>query len=187
MIASVGGLDMVEINDFKSLDPKDFGSPGSVPWLQHGSLKMAQSTAIEHYVSSIAPRFATLTPQMRAKDGQMLSIKEDLVQGFAKHLFGTDKSAWSTEIPKVAEKWFPVIESLLPETGFLNGLAIPTPGDLAINSFLTGMMPFNKVVAGAGYDWKSAFPKLAAYHERVAAAPLVQEYAKTAKFTQGSF
>ena len=36
------------------------------------------------------------------------------------------------EVPKVMNKWLPVVEAKLPETGFVNGLEFPTAADLAV-------------------------------------------------------
>merc|ERR1711935_93049 len=116
---------------------------------------------------------AELTPQQRAKDAQFASIKEDVLGGIAGVLFGSKEPA---EIVAVVDKWFPVIEHILPDEGFVNGLASPTPADLAILNICTGFMPF-----GAGYkigaiDLADKFPKLKAHADRTAACAELAEF-----------
>ena len=57
-------------------DLATYGSPSSMPVLSDGPLRMAQSGAIERYVSDISPKFAGLTAQQRAVDSMFGAIKE---------------------------------------------------------------------------------------------------------------
>ena len=60
----------------------------------------------------------------------LCSIKEDVLAGCAKVVFGNIKSA-PTEVPKHLDKWFGIVEGLCPEDGFVLGLGYPTVADLA--------------------------------------------------------
>lgn len=171
LCAAVGGLKMDEASE-KPEDIASFGSPSGVPVLQHGDLKMSQSLAIESYVASAAPRFADLTIAQRAKDMQFACIKEDLITGLAKVLFG-DKSPEA--IKEVMAKWFPVIEGLLPDSGFVNGLAFPTMADLALVVMADGYMPFGAAYKIAGQD-TTHYAKFTAHVANVKAFPAVAEY-----------
>ena len=194
LIAKVGGLDeLEEVNvDFGSglgvkrnlplgLTAEEFGSPGGLPLLLHDDLKMNESGAIEMYVSLIAPKYKNLTPQQRAKDFQFCQLKESYIMAFGMPLFvgmtpeerasgfGSQKE---TFMP-LYEKHFSVLEGILPETGFVNGLDYPTPADLAIVNICEGYMPFGSTYKLAGLDMATSFPKLHAHNERVKAVPAV--------------
>jgi len=173
LIAVAGDLEMDEAPDCE--DRASFGSPGSLPVLKHGNLKMAQSTAIENYLAGIAPKFASLTPSQRARDSMFMSIKEDVVAGCAKIIFG-DRSLAPAETPKVVDKWFTVIEGLVPEKGFVNGLEFPTVADLAVLNIARGYMPFGSAYKHSGYDWAPKYPKMKALADRTAEAKGVKEY-----------
>jgi len=128
LIAAAGGLELQEVSE-RPVHIGEFGSPGSLPVLEHENMKIAQSTAVEAYLSSIAPKFASLTPQQRAVDLHFCAIKEDVLAGLAKELFaGKDP----IKIVAHLDKWCSVIEAILPEEGFVNGLEYPTPADLAV-------------------------------------------------------
>ena len=168
LIAKVGGvqdfIDSVEMPD--GVTKAECGSAGSVPVLIDGELKMNESTAIELYVASVAPKFASLTPKQRAKDAQFCSIKETCLGSFAKHLFGDkDKDA----IQAVANKYFPIIEGILPESGFINGLDYPTVADLAIVVMCEGYMPFGATYKCGGVNLAESYPKLVAHSDRTKA------------------
>merc|ERR1719313_1619832 len=97
-----------------------FGSPSGVPILQHAQLQMAQSFAIETYIASIGPNYKDLTPAQRAVDDMFCKIKEDVLADYVKPLFGADPKPDPKEhTPKVCDKWFPVIEGKLPDSGFV--------------------------------------------------------------------
>jgi len=171
MAAAIGGLKMDENAD-KPEDITTYGSASSVPLLKHGDLKMSQSLAIASYIASIAPLFAELTPQQRGKDMQFACIKEDVIAGFAKILF-SDKNPES--IKEVMAKWFPLIEGILPESGFVNGLEFPTMADLSLVILADGYMPFGAAYKIAGED-TTQYAKFTAHVERVKAFPAVAEY-----------
>merc|ERR1711990_1022803 len=98
---------------------EEYGSPGSLPTFSHGSLKIAQSFAIESYVASVAPNFTLLEPQHRAIDGMFCKIKEDMFHGLDDilHVMLDDKSIVTekaADLVAVCEKWLPVVESRIP-------------------------------------------------------------------------
>merc|ERR1711988_955311 len=82
MIAAVGGLELEDTPVIKDIEKASFGSPGTLPCLSHGDLKMAQSFAIEMYIASIAPHFAALTPAQMAIDNMFCKIKGDYLSGY---------------------------------------------------------------------------------------------------------
>ena len=130
-IASCGGLNLIESAD-KPENLAAFGSPSGIPVLEHGLLKMAQSTAIENYLAMIAPKYTGLTPAQRGIDSMFMSIKEEIVAATAKLVFGKDADGnrdvekMKAEAPVLCARWMPVIEGLLPAEGFINGLEFPT-------------------------------------------------------------
>lgn len=52
------------------------------------------------------------------------------------------KKITAEELPPTMEKWYGYIEGLLPDKGFINGLAFPTPADLSVLVTAKGCMPF---------------------------------------------
>ena len=168
LIAKVGGVeDFSESTAMpEGVTKEECGSSGSVPILIDGDLKMNESVAIESYVASLAPKFSALTPKQRAKDAQFSCIKETCLGQFAKPLFGgKDKDG----IQAVAKKYFPVIEGILPASGFVNGLDYPTVADLAVVVICEQFMPFGASYKHGEIDLAKSYPKLVAHSERVKA------------------
>ena len=155
------------------------GLPGSLPILEHGDLKLFQTAAIESYLASIAPKFKGLTPAMRAKDFMFAQVKEDINAATGNMLF---KKITAEELTPIAEKAFGVLESLLPDEGFVNALAFPTVADLAVLVIAQGVMPFQAALKMAGWDWAATgkYPKIARVAEAAAA------YAPVAAFLEAS-
>ena len=175
LIAHVGGVeDFTETVELpEGVTKAQCGSAGSVPLLVDGELKMNESTAIEYYVALVAPKFAGLSPQQRAKDAQFCSLKETCLGAFAKPLFaGKDKEG----IAAAMDKFFPVIEGILPEDGFVNGLDHPTPADLAVLNIVGTYMPFGAAYKIAGVDLEAKYPKLVAHAKRVKEVDAVAKY-----------
>ena len=82
LIAIAGGVTLTESSSLECGQLKsDYTSPRGLPLLEHGELKMSQSTAVESYIASIAPKFAKLSPQQRAIDAMYGSIKEEILGG----------------------------------------------------------------------------------------------------------
>ena len=180
LIAAAGGLDIKETNagaerSKYDKDKAKYGSASGLPILEHGDLKISQSAAIECYLADLVPKFAGLTPAQQATEHMFLSIKEDVLAGCAKVIFGDYKNA-TTEIPKHLDKWLPVIEGLLPSEGFILGLGHPTVADLAVLNMARGYMPFGAAYKHGKYDYTLKYPKFKALVERTAATPGVSEY-----------
>lgn len=174
LIAKVGGVELTEtIAMPEGVTKAECGSGGSVPLLIDGDLKMNESIAIALYISSIAPKFADLTPQERAKDSQFCLIKEDLLSGVANIVFDDrDKD----KINAVADKLIPLIEGILPKEGFINGKDFPTAADLAVVSICEGYMPFGAAFKYGKIDVAARFPKLQAHNDRTKAVAEVAAY-----------
>mmetsp|Transcript_8980 Transcript_8980/g.15842 ORF Transcript_8980/g.15842 Transcript_8980/m.15842 type:complete len:229 (+) Transcript_8980:49-735(+) len=115
------------------------GFPGVLPILEHGNLKLFQTTAIESYLASISLKFSGLTPEQKAKDQMYQLIKSDINGSTESLLF---KKITAEDLKPVMAKWYDVIEGLLPESGFINGLDFPTPADLSVLVVAQGCMPF---------------------------------------------
>ncbi|KAH8043541.1 GTPase [Aureococcus anophagefferens] len=148
LIAACGKLELVEGGAELTAEQKlAFGSPGSVPVLEHGDFKLAQSNAIECYVAGLVPKFAALSAQQKATDQMFALIKEDMVAACAKEAFGGKDPA---VITAALDKWLAVLESKIPASGFVLGLAYPTVADLAVYNICTGYMPF-----GAATSWRA--------------------------------
>jgi len=179
LIAKVGGVeDFVEQTTMpEGVTKADCGSGGSVPLLVDGDLKMNESTAIEHYLMSIAPKYADLTPKQKAKDAQFCSIKESFLAAICKPLFGGKEK---DGINACVDKSLPLIEGILPADGFVNGLDFPTVADLAVLSIVVGYMPFGAAYKHGEVDMETRFPKLFAHAERVRA---VEDVAKALEDT----
>lgn len=149
--------------------------PGGLPVLEHGSLKLFQTAAIEGYLADIAPKFANLTPSMKAKDMMFSQIKADINAATESLLF---KKITAEDLKPIAEKNYGVLESLLPEEGFVNGLEYPTVADLAVLVIARGCMPFQAALTMAGWDWvgTKSYPKIEKLAVAVAAYPSVSAF-----------
>jgi len=186
LIAAAGRVELIEGGmPGKELNKTEFGSPSGVPLLQHGGLKMSQSTAIENYLSLLA--FPDLSPQMRAVDSQFCSIKEDVAAGTYKVLFSPmikeDRAKAAEELGKNASKWYAIIEKKCPSDGFINGQGYPTAADVAVLNMCDTVMSFGISNRIAGVDWVT-YPKMRALATRTGDFPSVKEYlARSATFT----
>ena len=185
LVAAAGGLKLDNCTDkAEAGDLAEFGSPGSVPVLQHGEFKLSQSLAIENYISSIAPGFSDLTPLQRAKDLQFSAIKDDIMVELAKQLFG-DKDP--EQIQKALDKWFPVVEGMLPSDGFINGLSFPTMADLAVLLIVEGFMPYGAAYKIIGKpDYASSYARISALTARVKAVPAIATYLESSSTMKGN-
>merc|ERR1712217_950286 len=135
-MANLGKTEIAETGESK----RNYLSPSGMPLLSHGDLKLSQSGAIEGYLASIAPRYKGLTPQQRAVDQMYCGIKEELLFNCAKAVFTTRKTAEAQakqDVTALLEKWFPIFEEQLPDSGFILGLPFPTPADLVFINITT--------------------------------------------------
>jgi len=179
LIAAAGDLQMDEKMELKDASP--FGSPGNWPCLEHASLRISQTFAIESYLARIAPAFKDLTVTQRAEDAMFCKFKEEMIAGYTAidAIILADESQKAAEMDDIAalgDKWFPVIEGRLPADGFINGLAFPTAADLAVLNIATGFIPFGLAYLMGKYDARAKFPKFASHAKRVAAFPAIKAY-----------
>jgi len=185
-IAAAGGVEIIEGGvPGEGVDKAEYGSPSGIPLLQHGALKMSQSTAIENYLSLLA--FPDLAPQQRAVDAQFCSIKEDVMAGTYKVFFNPEMKEnpekASEELKKNADKWYPIIEKKCPADGFINGQAYPTACDVAVMNMCDAVWSFGVSNRIAKIDW-ATYPKMRALATRTAETPNLKAYlAKSTTFT----
>ena len=159
-----------------------------------GDLKLSQSLAIEQYIAGLSKdgKFSTqLTAAQRAKDIQFSAIKDDLMSGVASIIFG-DKDAG--KIKEVLDKWFPLMEGLVPAEGFINGLAYPTLADFSMLLMHDGFMPYGAAYKfagftdGAGYITADKYPKCRALIDRIKASEGMADYlAKSSTMANNPF
>merc|ERR1712086_118605 len=173
LIAAAGGIELKDCYE-KPEDTTAFGSPGSMPLLEHGELKMAQSGAIENYLSLVA--FPKLTPQQHGIDSQFCCIKEDFVQGTAPCFFAEDKSKIPEVCTGVIVKWFSVIEGALPAEGFMHGGETPTAADLVVLNLAKASHIYAAAIKHAGVDMCVTYPKMVRIAEAATQSPGVKEY-----------
>lgn len=187
LIAAAGGLEIDEKAELEDKSP--FGSPGTLPCLEHGDLKMAQSSAIEAYIASIAPVYKDLTPAQIAVDTMFACIKEDMLDGYAGLLFEKDAAKKKTipdDMAKLADKWFPLIENKIPADGFIHGLDFPTMGDLALLNIAKAFMPFGALNKQGEYDVEYKWPKFTHHAGRTGHYPAVAAYLKKSTSMDGN-
>lgn len=155
---------------------KSYGFPGTMPILVHGDLKLFQHNAVESYLASIAPKFAFLTPAQKATDLMICITKADILGNCESLLF---KKIDGEQLLAALDKQFPLLEGLLPETGFVNGLGFPTCADCAVLVVAKGCMPFQAAMKLAGFDWVGKFPKIERIAAETAAYPPVAKFLET--------
>lgn len=180
MIAKTGGLEMEDKTDTKDIDLASFGSPGSLPVLQHGSLKLSQSASVTTYIYEITPKFKGLTAAQKAKDRQFNGIMDDIMDEGMTPVFKKDPNA-GENAKAVVEKWFAFLENLVPETGFVNGLDYPTGADYVCVILKEGYMPYMVLPKLGGIDPFEKCPKLKAIAARTMEVPCVKEYVEASK------
>jgi hypothetical protein len=96
---------------------EDLGFPGTMPVLSHGDFNVFQAHAVENYLAS-----KDLTPQQRAKDLMFALIMGDINVPTENVLF---KKITPEELAPIMDKYYGIVESQLPEAGFVNGLDFP--------------------------------------------------------------
>mmetsp|Transcript_62578 Transcript_62578/g.141176 ORF Transcript_62578/g.141176 Transcript_62578/m.141176 type:complete len:221 (+) Transcript_62578:94-756(+) len=175
MIAKIGGTEIEERAELA--DKASFGSPSSLPCLEHGDLKLSQSHAIVSYMIGITPKYKSETSAQVAKDLQINAIMDDIMSEMAKVLFNPDKTNAEADITKTCDKWYPIVNGICPESGFFNGLPHPTAADFAAVIMCKGFTPFVGSFNLAGkYDPLAKNSRLRALVERTLAVPEVKKY-----------
>jgi len=156
------------------------GLPGTMPVLEHGALTLFQHNAIESYLASIAPLYAGLTPEQKAKDLMIQLTKADVNSATESLLF---KKIEAKDLPPMMDKLLPILEGLCPDEGFINGLDFPTPADLAIAVVNKGCMPFQAAMQMAGcatFDG-AKYPKMARISKAALEFGPVADFLKTSE------
>jgi hypothetical protein len=183
LIAAVGGLQMDEKGELEDCSP--FGSPGCLPCFEHGDLQISQSFAVEMYIASITPLFASLTPAQQAIDSHFCKMKEDMLKGFSDLMMELTPDIMSNDRQKetllrnielMVDTWYPLVEEKLPMDGFVLGLSTPTVADLAVIIMQKAFMPFGAMCEIGSHNLVAKFPKFAAHVARVAEYPPVKVY-----------
>lgn len=100
-------------------------------------------------------------------------IKSDINGATESLLF---KKIEAEDLPPVMEKWYGIIEGLLPASGFINGLEYPTPADLAVLVIAKGCMPFQAAPTMAGCAPGDKYPKMERVATEAAAYPPVAAF-----------
>ena len=157
----------------------ELGFPGTMPILTHGDVKLFQTAAIESYLASISPVFAPLTPAQKGVDMMYAQIKADINASTESLLF---KKITPEELTPIAEKWYGILEGLLPDEGFVNGLDFPTIADLAVLVIAKGCMPFQAALTIAGFTWSDKYPKITRVASAAAAFPKVDAFLKASEY-----
>ena len=179
LYAAAGGLDIVDDSDVVlGGDYKKTTPFGFLPVLDHpeaGLVRLQESLAVERYIASLAPRFETLTPQQRAVDDQFACAKEDMM---AVEPCAANATIARACVPALMERHLGILEGLVPENGFVHGLAFPTGADLVVLLVAEAGFPWGRAMRLAGYHegWRGRFPKVHALAQRTAAVPEVAAY-----------
>jgi len=142
---------------------------GSLPVVTHGTFTFCQSLAVQKYFSALSQKWKVLTPQQVAVDDMFAAFAEDIKVDLLK---GEPDSA-----PSVVDKYFSVLEELLPQDGFVNGHDFPTTADLVLVDLTYSYMPIQfKLSKVKGYTWHDKYPRLKAHADRTYAYPEIQTY-----------
>lgn len=186
LCAAAGGLDI----DFKAADMnadrkqlcKTCGCVGTgLPVLQHGTLSMCQSVAIETYICCIAPNFKNLPARIRGIDAMYFAHVEDILAEFSTsgimgQLFG-GPACKKQQLADSVVKWYGHLDSMVPSSGYIGKHAFPTGADCVVLCIFGAAAPWNIFFEQSGVS-KTQFPKLVALSERVKTAPEMAAYLK---------
>merc|ERR1712046_87336 len=174
MLAHCGGVAINDEGPGEGPNHAECGSQGSLPVLVHGDFKLSQSIAIEIYIAGLSEKYACETAAHRAKDVQLSGIKDDLMTDIAKVLFD-DKNP--EKLVAALDKWFPLVEGIIPAEGFVNGLEFPTMADFAVVLMCEGFVPYGAAFKhGNVPEYTKKYAKVTALNERTKADPAVAEW-----------
>jgi len=155
---------------------KEMGMEGcGLPILEHGSLKINQSGAVQDYLMSIGPNYPPVNPVQKAKDDMFEGALEDAMGlGAGIILSGYD----GTLMVPFVEKVLTHLTKYIPANGFVNGFDAPTKADLVILIITQALIPFKATMGD--YDF-AKFPEAKALGERAAAFPAVAAWLENEK------
>lgn len=106
-------------------------------------------------------------------------IKSDINGSTESLLF---KKITGEDLTPIMDKWYGIIEGLLPESGFINGLDFPTPADLSVLVVAQGCMPFRAAPQMAGCaPTPEKYPKMFRIAKDAAAYPKVAAFLKVSE------
>merc|ERR1712032_811763 len=91
-----------------------------------------------------------------------------------------------TKIGEALDKWYPMLEHIVPASGFVNGRDFPTCADFAILTLKEGHTPYVGLCKLAEKDPWTSCPKLKGLAERTAAVPEVKAYLQESKTMKGN-
>merc|ERR1719323_2008256 len=97
------------------------------------------------------------------------------MSGGVPFFFGNDPDM-KTKVGEVLDKWFPVLEGIVPDNGFVNGLTYPTAADYVVLVLYKGATPFRGLYNIAEKDPFSQCPNLKKLADRTLAIPEVKKY-----------
>lgn len=182
LICAMSGINLQMNMECSDALKKEAGSPSSLPILVHGdNVKLTQSHAIVGYLLDISPKYYNLSPAQRAKDSQINAIFDDVMSDLAKQILFNparkeDPSAMKTEANKVADKWLSLIEGIMPDDGFINGLSYPTAADFCMVVMVEGVTPFKACWKIGEVDVLAKCPKIAKIVNRTKEVPEVKAH-----------
>jgi len=167
LVAAVAGIPI----EWKKIQMEDWGAMkdstpfGQLPTLEHGDIKIAQSTAIAAYLGKLGGLLGTDDPDF-AVSQMLVGIYEDMMKAFTKCWYGNNRQAdtdeyWAEKLPVDLGR----IEKLVAG-GFTNERTI---GELAIFAFLNiqkDMQP----------ECLAAFPALSAFYAHLEKVPKVAAF-----------
>lgn len=90
-------------------------------------------------------------------------------------VFG-DHSTAAEAVPKHLDKFFGVVEGMLPDSGFVNGLDFPTVADCAVLCMTDLMAPVGIAMQLAGGYDLAPYPKITALSSSTKSSPEVAAY-----------
>ena len=141
-----------------------------LPIVEHGSLKINQSAAVQDYFCSIGPNYPKVTPQQKAVDDMFEGALEDMM-GLAAGVILSGGDA--ANVPIYMAKTLTHLSKYIKADGFVNGFDTPTKADLVILVLTQALIPFGATLGEGAAECYGKFPEAVALGERTAAFPAV--------------
>eukprot|EP00668_Euglena_longa_P028891 GGOE01036225.1.p1 GENE.GGOE01036225.1~~GGOE01036225.1.p1 ORF type:complete len:347 (+),score=42.96 GGOE01036225.1:27-1067(+) len=168
LVAEVGGIPYewkkVALEDWPPLKPT---TPfGQLPVMEHGSIVLAQSSAIAAYIGRLAGLLGTEDADF-AMSQMLVAQYEDMIATMTKHYYSTSKEEemekyFSDKLPSDLAK----VEKLVSSGGFTTERTV---GELAIFAFVNIMLDMKP-------DCLDGFPALSLFYSRLAADSKVSAF-----------